>query len=68
MSISEQRTVSRDTETAQEPEQASLSDAPKRPYEKPAFRSERVFETMALACGKIAGSTQGNCHSLVKLS
>jgi len=24
----------------------------KKPYEKPAFRYERVFETMALSCGK----------------
>jgi hypothetical protein len=26
----------------------------KKPYRKPEFRFERVFETMALACGKIA--------------
>jgi hypothetical protein len=26
--------------------------ASKKPYQKPAFRYERVFETMALACGK----------------
>ena len=25
----------------------------KKPYQDPAFRFERVFETMALACGKI---------------
>ncbi len=25
----------------------------KKQYQKPAFRFERVFETMALACGKI---------------
>jgi len=25
----------------------------KKPYQKPEFRSERVFETMALACGKV---------------
>jgi hypothetical protein len=24
----------------------------RKPYEKPSFRSEAVFETMALACGK----------------
>ncbi len=24
----------------------------RKPYQKPAFRYERVFETMALACGK----------------
>ncbi len=25
----------------------------KKPYEKPAFQYERVFERMALSCGKI---------------
>lgn len=28
------------------------AESPKKPYQKPAFRYERVFETMALACGK----------------
>ena len=39
----------------------------KRPYVKPAFRHEQVFETMALACGKVQ-ATQGQCHSIRKLS
>ena len=26
----------------------------KKPYRKPSFRYEHVFETMALACGKIS--------------
>lgn len=26
---------------------------PKKQYQDPAFRHERVFETMALACGKV---------------
>jgi len=30
----------------------------KKPYTKPAFRFERVFETQALSCGKVAHSTQ----------
>lgn len=30
-----------------------------KPYLKPAFRHEQVFETMALACGKVG--TQGQC-------
>ena len=30
----------------------------KKPYRKPAVRVEKVFETMALACGKIAASQQ----------
>lgn len=33
----------------------------KRTYIKPEFQREAVFETMALACGKIRG-TQGQCR------
>jgi len=33
----------------------------KKPYTKPAFRFERVFETRALSCGKQA-DTQASCH------
>jgi hypothetical protein len=33
----------------------------KKPYEKPALRYESVFETTALACGKIQ-ATQGQCR------
>lgn len=36
--------------------------AAKRPYVKPAFRHERVFETMALACGKVS-ATQATCRT-----
>ncbi len=32
----------------------------KKAYQKPAFRYERVFETMALTCGKI-NTTQLQC-------
>jgi len=39
----------------------------KRPYLKPAFRHEKVFETMALACGKIS-PTQGQCRFNRKVS
>jgi hypothetical protein len=35
--------------------------AKKKPYEKPAFQHESVFETMALACGKVS-RTQAQCH------
>jgi|HubBroStandDraft_4_1064222.scaffolds.fasta_scaffold5085430_1 hypothetical protein len=31
----------------------------KRPYKKPSFRSERVFETMALSCGKVIPAQSG---------
>ena len=36
--------------------------AAKKPYVKPAFRREQVFETMALACGKV-NNTQGPCRA-----
>ena len=39
------------------PERESNS---KKPYHKPGFRFERVFETRALSCGKVL-STQGPC-------
>jgi hypothetical protein len=39
----------------------------KKPYIKPAFRSEKVFETMALSCGKVQ-VTQHQCHSNRKSS
>jgi hypothetical protein len=39
----------------------------RKPYQKPAVRRERVFETMALACGKIS-TTQAQCRSLLKTS
>ena len=38
----------------------------KKPYTKPAFRFERVFETQALSCGKLHG--QGQCHYSRKTS
>jgi hypothetical protein len=34
---------------------------PKKAYVKPSFRSEKIFETMALQCGKVQ-STQSSCH------
>jgi hypothetical protein len=33
----------------------------KKPYHKPEFRSEKVFETVALRCGKIHPN-QANCR------
>ena len=44
------------------------SKAPKKKmYVKPAFQHEKVFETMALACGKLT-STQSQCSHNKKLS
>lgn len=34
----------------------------RKPYQKPAFQFEHVFETQALSCGKTA-TTEGMCHS-----
>jgi hypothetical protein len=39
----------------------------KKPYHKPAFRFERVFETRALACGKVS-TTQAQCAHNTKNS
>jgi hypothetical protein len=39
----------------------------KKPYRKPEVRHERVFETMALRCGKISG-TQSSCKFNRKVS
>ena len=37
-----------------EKKQSEPAKKDKKPYQKPAFRYERVFETVALACGKTA--------------
>jgi hypothetical protein len=39
----------------------------KKPYEKPAFKYERVFVTTALSCGKV-GPTSAACVSNSKTS
>jgi hypothetical protein len=39
----------------------------KKPYTKPAFRVEKVFETTALACGKMR-ATQAQCRMNRKVS
>ena len=39
----------------------SASPRKRKPYQPPAFRYERVFETMALSCGK-TNSTQSQCR------
>ncbi len=52
-------------------ERLASVDEPKRtakkPYVKPQVRHERVFETMALTCGKVQ-TTQGSCHNSRKNS
>ncbi len=39
----------------------------KKPYAKPDFRFEKVFETLALVCGKLQHS-QGTCRLIRKSS
>jgi hypothetical protein len=51
---------------ANDKQQQSASKEKKR-YQKPAFRHERVFETLALACGKI-GATTLQCQASRKSS
>jgi hypothetical protein len=48
-------------QTSGKNESASAQKAGKKPYSKPEFRYERVFETLALACGKLHGH-QGQCR------
>lgn len=51
----------------QEKEQVNSSPAvARKPYVKPAFRSEQAFETTALSCGKT--NTEGQCHLVIKKS
>jgi hypothetical protein len=40
---------------------------PKKVYQSPSFRFERVFEVSALSCGKVQ-DTQAGCHEIRKLS
>jgi hypothetical protein len=53
-----------DTQTPREKHQ-SIKEVgeQKKPYQKPAFRYERVFETQALSCGKTATGVSGQCQS-----
>jgi hypothetical protein len=48
-------------EAKRQQHEESVSPVAKKQYVKPEFRHEKVFETMALNCGKIA-STQGACR------
>jgi len=38
---------------------ADEKGTPKKPYRKPEFQHEKVFETLALSCGKIHPTVQG---------
>ena len=47
--------------------QVDGQNSTKRPYVKPTVRHERVFETMALSCGKVQ-ATQSACTFVRKNS
>ena len=46
---------------------ADKDRAARKPYQKPAFTREQLFETMALACGK-ANTTIAQCRTVKKNS
>ena len=56
----------RPTHRAEEAE-TELRAGGRKPYQKPTFLREQVFETMALACGKI-NTTSGACKVVKKNS
>jgi hypothetical protein len=49
-----------DDRTSPKKQSIGLKQERKRPYKKPAFQHEKVFETMALACGKLS-HTERQC-------
>jgi hypothetical protein len=51
----------RDLRDCKSKKTAVESPASRKPYVKPAFQHEKVFETMALACGKLS-PTQAQCR------
>ena len=53
--------MSRPEQTPRVTSATGSKSAAKKPYQKPEVRYERVFETMALQCGKV-NSTQGSCR------
>jgi hypothetical protein len=54
-------------EKPQQPGTATNTSKEKKLYQKPAFRHERVFETLALSCGKV-GATIPQCQFSRKTS
>ena len=52
--------MSQEEQANREQAGAASQGTRKRPYQKPAVRHEKVFETRALTCGKVQ-TTQGQC-------
>ncbi len=59
--------MSEQDKSEEQKEAAAGKPKQKRPYKKPTFRYEQVFETMALSCGKV-GVSQESCRNNSKLS
>jgi len=57
----------KDNRTPDDRQELTRETKGKKPYRKPAFRYERVFETAALTCGKIY-SVQQTCVTSRKVS
>jgi hypothetical protein len=53
--------MTEENEKVDEKNAGKTASATKKPYQKPSFRYERVFETMALSCGKVH-PTQFQCR------
>jgi len=51
----------------QQQQPAPAGETRRKPYMKPDVKHERVFETLALTCGKV-GVTQFTCHAARKAS
>ena len=56
-----------DDPTGEQPDPPDADRAARKPYQKPAFSREQLFETMALACGKV-NPTSGACKAVRKNS
>jgi len=53
--------MTKDDANAEEQTQGESPRTGKKPYQKPEFRFEKVFETMALSCGKVS-PTEFQCR------
>jgi hypothetical protein len=47
------------TVQARDQRSAGIAGKKSRPYRKPSFQFEKVFETQALSCGKVHSHTTG---------
>ena len=53
--------MSQEKENSAEKKERESRVPGKKPYQKPEFRFEQVFETMALSCGKVS-PTEFQCR------